>query len=342
MRILKTNDWFQNDDCPLALERRAPQERFGPYSHEFCEIVIILAGRALHVTSHESRPVAAGDVFVVGGSEVHEYREMEDLRLVNILFRPEKLQMELLDLPILPGYLALFAVDSSGCKGQPENMTLRLAPKELIIALSHVERLGHELEARNPGFKFMVQTYFMQLVCYLSRVCSQSRTRDADVRAVASVDKAISHLDAHFDQPINLDDLARLSHMSKRSFLRAFQAATGSTPIAYLVSLRLTRAAAMLLRQEESVTSVAFKVGFNDSNYFARRFHAMFEVPPSEYRNQRAPMKATSSVRFGLVAQPSRFRRETQKTAQLQGMVSFFDPARRVRLGPVMNEMRVG
>ena len=32
----------------------------------------------------------------------------------------------------------------------------------------------------------------------------------------------------------------------------------------------------MLLQQEESVTSVAFKVGFNDSNYFARRFHAMF------------------------------------------------------------------
>ena len=29
---------------------------FGPYSHEFCEIVIILADRALHVTSHESRP----------------------------------------------------------------------------------------------------------------------------------------------------------------------------------------------------------------------------------------------------------------------------------------------
>jgi hypothetical protein len=116
MPILKTNDWFQHDDCPLAVERRSPQERLGPQTHEFCEIVIILAGRALHVTSHESRPVAAGDVFVVGGFEAHEYREMEDLRLVNILFRPEKLQMELLDLPILPGYLALFTVDPPGAR----------------------------------------------------------------------------------------------------------------------------------------------------------------------------------------------------------------------------------
>lgn len=306
----------------------------------FCEIVIILAGRALHVTSRESRPVTAGDVFVVGGSETHEYREMEDLRLVKILFRPKKLQMELLDLPILPGYLALFTVESSGRKGQPVNRRLRLAPKELSVALSFVERLGHELEARNPGFQFMVHAYFMQIVCYLSRTYSQSRTRDPDSRAVSCVGKAITHLEAHFDEPINLDDLSRLTHMSKRSFLRTFQAATGSTPIAYLVNLRLTRAAAMLLQQEESVTSVAFKVGFNDSNYFARRFHAMFEVPPSEYRNRHGVIRATSSVPFG--PQPSSFRRETRKTDQMRRMVSFFDPCAPVRLGPVMNEMKVG
>ena len=92
----------------------------------------------------------------------------------------------------------------------------------------------------------------------------------------------------------------------------------------------------MLLRQEESVTSVAFKVGFNDSNYFARRFHAMFELPPSEYRNRHGLIRATFSVPFGLIAQPSSFRRETRKTDQMQRMVSFFNPCAPVRLGPVM------
>ena len=108
---------------------------------------------------------------------------------------------------------------------------------------------------------------------------------------MSCVGKAISYLEAHFDQPINLDDLSRLTHMSKRSFLRAFQTATGSTPIAYLVNCDSHALRRCSCSREESVTSVAFKVGFNDSNYFARRFHAMFEVPPSEYRNRQGLIK---------------------------------------------------
>ena len=161
----------------------------------------------------------------------------------------------------------------------------QLDSKQLSIAFSYAEMLAHELSMRNPGFAFMAYTWFMQLVGYLSRAYSHSK--GPDPRARLSVDNAIRHLEAHFDQSVNLDELSRLTHMSKRSFFRAFQAATGSTPIAYLVNLRLARAAAMLRRHEENVTSVAYKVGYNDSNYFARRFHAMFGIPPSEYRKRQ-------------------------------------------------------
>ena len=101
------------------------------------------------------------------------------------------------------------------------------------------------------------------------------------------VSKAIDYLEAHVDQPIKVDELARLCCMSKRNFARAFRAATGSAPIAYLVNLRLARAGALLRRYDETVTSVAYKVGFNDSSYFTRQFHEMFGVAPSHYRKRQ-------------------------------------------------------
>jgi AraC-like DNA-binding protein/mannose-6-phosphate isomerase-like protein (cupin superfamily) len=281
----KTKDRFHADDFPITVERRNPQEHFELEAHDYYEIVIVVGGRAFHVTRRNSRPLGAGDILIVGGSEAHQYREIKELRLINILFRPDKLHMELLDLSGVPGYQALFSFEPSGRERDSQKSSLQLSSKELSVALNYVETLDHELKMRNPGFAFLACAWFMQLVGYLSRAYSQSR--GPDPRARSSVNNAIGHLEKHFDQRVNLDELSRLTHMSKRSFIRAFQAATGTTPIAYLGNLRLVRAAAMLRRHEESVTSVAYKVGYNDSNYFARRFHAMFGFPPSQYRKRQ-------------------------------------------------------
>jgi AraC family L-rhamnose operon regulatory protein RhaS len=110
MFTLKRKDRFHHDDFPIAVERRDPQEHFELKARDSYEIVIVVGGRAFHVTRRNSRPLAAGDVLIVGGSEVHQYREIKDLHLINILFRPDKLHMELLDLSGVPGYQALFLV----------------------------------------------------------------------------------------------------------------------------------------------------------------------------------------------------------------------------------------
>ena len=149
-----------------------------------------------------------------------------------------------------------------------------------------MDTLDHELKTRTPGFAFAATASFMQIVADLSRCYSRSRNPDA--RAVLRIASAISHIEAHFDEPLDLDALAKLAHMSKRSFLRAFQSAVGSAPIAYLIKLRLSRAATLLRRSDEDITSAAFKAGFNDSNYFARQFRKAFGLSPREYRKREA------------------------------------------------------
>jgi mannose-6-phosphate isomerase-like protein (cupin superfamily) len=173
MYTLKTKDWFDTDGFPIAVERRDPQEHFELHVHDFYEIVIVVGGRAFHVTRRYSWPLGAGDVLIVGGSEVHQYREIKDLRLISILFRPEKLHMEVLDLSGLPGYQALFSFGPSGRERNSQKRFLQLSSKELSVALNYVETLDHELKMRNPGFAFMACAWFMQLVGYLSRAYSQ-------------------------------------------------------------------------------------------------------------------------------------------------------------------------
>src|SRR4051794_40480032 len=77
VRTLRKEDWFPADGFPLVVTRRDPQEPFGLHSHEFSEIVFITGGSGLHVCEDESWPLAAGDVFVIGGELAHDYQDMD-------------------------------------------------------------------------------------------------------------------------------------------------------------------------------------------------------------------------------------------------------------------------
>ncbi|HYG24918.1 MAG TPA: helix-turn-helix domain-containing protein [Verrucomicrobiae bacterium] len=284
MLTLKAKDWF-TDAFPLSVERREPQPAFPPHKHEFSEIVLVTAGTALHVTGHDSWRLSAGEVFVIGGPRVHEYRELEKLALINILFDAGKLRVQPGDLPSIPGYHALFTLEPVWRRRGQFTSRLRLSPAELSAVLGFVDQLESELKARLPGFGFQSTALFMQIVCYLSRC--YSRFKGSDSRALLRSAEAIAHLESNFAEPLNLNRLADIAHMPKRTFIRCFQAATGNSPIAYLIELRIRHAARLLRQTNESVTDIAFQVGFNDSNYFTRQFRAVIGLSPREYRNQQ-------------------------------------------------------
>ena len=281
---LKRKDWFHPDGFPISVERRDPQEPFGLHSHEFAEIVIITAGRGVHVTGKESYPLNAGDTFVIGGSRQHDYHSLNRLCLVNILFQPDKLNLRTYDLRTLPGYHALFTLEPAWRRRHQFNGRLRLTPQEMSVVLVMVDKLDEELRTRSSGFRFMAIAAFMQIVGYLSRCYAKSKSPDS--RALLRIGEAISDLEANYQEAIDLDRLARIAHMSKRNFIRSFQAALGTSPIAHLVQLRVNRGASLLRRTDQSITEIAFQVGFTDSNYFTRQFNKLIGVTPSQYRKQ--------------------------------------------------------
>jgi AraC-like DNA-binding protein len=88
---------------------------------------------------------------------------------------------------------------------------------------------------------------------------------------------------AHLAQKISLDELATLCKLERFHFLKLFKQTVGMTPHAWLVRLRLERAATILHRTSQSIADVAQDVGFYDQSHFNRAFRRAFGVAPSRY-----------------------------------------------------------
>lgn len=98
------------------------------------------------------------------------------------------------------------------------------------------------------------------------------------------ISRALRHLEAHATRRLSLDELAAAACMSKYHFLRCFRRIVGLTPHAYLVELRLRRAAAALRASDAPVARVALDAGFGDLSEFHGRFRAAFGATPGRFR----------------------------------------------------------
>ncbi|MEU3774615.1 helix-turn-helix domain-containing protein [Streptomyces sp. NPDC032472] len=89
---------------------------------------------------------------------------------------------------------------------------------------------------------------------------------------------------AHLHEPLPVAELARRALMSRRSFARRFAAATGTTPHAWLLGLRVSRAEELLETTDLPVDEVARLVGFGSAAVLRAQFVRRRGVPPRSYR----------------------------------------------------------
>lgn len=110
--------------------------------------------------------------------------------------------------------------------------------------------------------------------------------RPADVRPSAgdqAVRRAREILHERLVDPPTLEELAQAVQARPFALIRAFKAATGLPPHAYLTAVRIRRAR-RLLDSGAPAAQVATEVGFTDQAHLSRHFKRMVGVPPTAYQ----------------------------------------------------------
>jgi len=110
-----------------------------------------------------------------------------------------------------------------------------------------------------------------------------------DARKVSQIRPAINYIDANYNKPITLADVAKASHLSISRLAHIFKEQMGITIIDYLTSVRIERAKQLLLATDQNCTEICFQVGYNNQSYFTRTFKGLVGMTPRQFkdRNQR-------------------------------------------------------
>jgi AraC-like DNA-binding protein len=81
----------------------------------------------------------------------------------------------------------------------------------------------------------------------------------------------------------SVEELSRELCMNRVSVYRRIFSLTGQTPVEFIRTVRIKKAAQLLSKTEMNVTEVAYEVGFNNPKYFAKYFKMAYNMLPSAY-----------------------------------------------------------
>jgi len=113
--------------------------------------------------------------------------------------------------------------------------------------------------------------------------------------------RVLTHIQAHLDAALDLEELARVACFSSFHFHRVFAAMTGETLADHVRRLRLERAALELRSGATPVIQVALDAGYEAHAAFTRAFKTAYGSSPAAFRRATgriAPLAAPSGVHF--------------------------------------------
>ncbi len=99
-----------------------------------------------------------------------------------------------------------------------------------------------------------------------------------------SIQCIIDYINHHFSEKITVKSLCNLVNMSESNFNKLFKKQISSSPIEYLINLRLKKAKKFLRETNYTITDIAIRCGFYSASHFSSCFMKQLGITPSDYK----------------------------------------------------------
>ncbi|NLJ89770.1 MAG: AraC family transcriptional regulator [Clostridiales bacterium] len=233
-----------------------------PHSHDFTEFFYITNGSGKFSVESETFDVKSNDLIILNPSIMHTE--------ISNPSRP----ME---------YIVLGIEGINFQAGTHDYIFLNSSTNKSDLHL-YFNTLAQEMKKDQPYRDFMCQnllniiftTILRNEAFNISLVNGPNLTRDCNI--------VKKYIEEHFRENITIDSLSSLVHLNKYYFVHKFTKEFGTSPIKYLINMRIEESKHLLASTNYSLSSISQMVGFSSPSYFSQVFKRTTSMTPQEYR----------------------------------------------------------
>ncbi|MBY9077415.1 AraC family transcriptional regulator [Paenibacillus sp. HN-1] len=242
-------------------------QKFPNHFHEYYVIGFIEKGQRLLSCKNKEYVIEPGDLLLFNPRDNHACEQIDgqtlDYRCINI--QPEIMSKAICEI--------------TGKEYLPYFTSQVVFHSDLVVVLRELHQMLMEEESdfrKEEIFFFLLEQLVEE---YTEQAVPAGNTEQSmEARAICEF------LENHYMENITLNDLCKLTGLSKYYLLRSFTKQKGISPYSYLETIRIDKAKKML-EQGILPIDVALQTGFTDQSHFSNFFKKFIGLTPKQYMN---------------------------------------------------------
>lgn len=266
--------------------------------HYFMEIIYMIEGTAMMNCDDQSYVLNQGDLIIFLPHQIHSIYSVANITLKYYVL---KFDISQLAFGGVSGHLvggihlnALFRIAKNNAAAK---ICFRGDELKDIPLNSIFYNACHEIEKKDYGYGIMLQADISMLLTHVLRKWREGGF-DTDkafslITDEQNIDTIAEYIDSHIQEPLKVEELAKLCHMSYSHFAKTFREAYGQSCKKYIEFVRLFRAEDLLLFTNQDMSYISQETGFSDCSHFIKAFKEKYGMTPKQYRTKHENVRKT-------------------------------------------------
>ncbi|WP_424767005.1 AraC family transcriptional regulator [Paenibacillus sp. sgz302251] len=245
--------------------------------HAALEINYIEQGSGYYLINGSRYDFHQGDIVLINSNDLHRAFETKELVMSIMMFDSAYLALEQRYDPELLSPFREIGMRFDNVLERDHGMLVRLG--------AMLSEMAAEFERKEPHYEAVVRAQLIQFLAFVNRYFAKKGASGAlQMRGMEIIRGVLRAIEEAVAYPWTLKELADAAHLSPSRFSALFVQVVGTSPMDYLIQLRLSQAVYLLESSDKKIIEVAEECGFRNLSNFNRLFKQHIGKLPSELR----------------------------------------------------------